>query len=485
MESFRSTPSRKVYDRLESNDPHLQTVEFRYQQIDQRRLAKSLSNNYHLKRLELVASVQVASVVGGFWADSAHHRRHVQERELCYYYDDYDANGGRESSSSDDCFRIFDPKVFAGWFRFRRCQEEEPEMDCEIYTLCCHGIRHNRSLVSLNLSQNHLASYGANCLQEALQNHPSLKVLKLSRCQLEDDGLRKLACSPLGQIEELDLSSNQISDGVYLGNLVYRNKSLRSLDFSKNYLGNVGCKNFLREHGLRSLRKLDLSSNHIARIGAAALGTALARPSCCLEELVLDGNVFLGSLGILAMGTKGFLLNSSLTKLSLNNCSLGDVGATILAQCLGGHQRLQELSLSANHLTSRGGSACLHSIRTLIKIDMSWNRIGTRIFDGKCTIDPAAGQELVGILRDRNVVLRELNLAHTPLPLNHRRCLDFWTALNRTGCRRLLKQYEGEDASILMDLWPHVLARASNDPDILFYLVSKFPTLLEYRARWR
>mmetsp|Transcript_36435 Transcript_36435/g.88217 ORF Transcript_36435/g.88217 Transcript_36435/m.88217 type:complete len:499 (-) Transcript_36435:1518-3014(-) len=465
----RIKPSKKVYDRLKSNDENLQTVEFRYQQIDQRRLAKAIAINKYLKTLELVASVQTAGVGGGFWTNS---QGLAREPELCYYYDDY---GDGPDSDSENCFNLF--PIPSAWWPF--CgSEPELGLACEIYTLCCDGIQHNKALVSLNLSQNHLGSYGANCLQQALEHHPSLKVLKLSRCQLEDDGLRKLACSSLGVLEEIDLSCNQISDGIYLGKLLYRNRNMRILDFSKNYLSNVGCEDFLDEHGLGSLRSLNLASNHIGRLGATALGTAMARPSCCLEELILNDNVFLGEAGLLALGTKGLIVNSSIIKLAMNNCSVGDVGAAILAQCLSRHPCIQELTLAANHLTIRGAAACLQSMTTLLKLDLSWNRIGNACYCGDQGFDPTVGQELVAIMKKSNIMLRELNLSHTPLPLAHRRSLDFWTALNRTGCRRLLRQYKNHDSSVLIGLWPQVLAKASDDPEILFHLLTKFPAML-------
>jgi len=314
-------------------------------------------------------------------------------------------------------------------------------------------------------------------LQQALKQHPSLKVLKLSRCQLEDEGLRKLAISPLGVVEELDLSSNQISDGGYLGKLLQRNRNLRKFDLSRNFLSNGGCEDFLAEKGVGSLRSLDLSSNHIGPLGAVALGSSITRASCCLEELIMNDNAFLGEAGLLAFSTKGLLLNSSIVKLGMSNCSVGDVGAEILAQCLCRHPCIRELTLAANNLTVRGASACLQSL-PILELDLSWNRMGNFGRRDKQAFDPNAGEKLIAIMRDSNVMLRSLKLAHTSLPLEERRSLAFWAALNRTGSRRLLRHYQHQDSSVVMDLWPQVLARASDKPEILLHLLSKFPAMV-------
>jgi Ran GTPase-activating protein (RanGAP) involved in mRNA processing and transport len=406
--------------RLTKNDPNIQTVEFRYQNIDLQRLAKAFAHNTILTTLELVASVQ--SIGGGLPSD--------EEEVEHIYYDDYDEH----SAARDRCCDIMlQPPRWPLAIFFP--DESYSGSSRGIYTLCYDGLIYNRALLVLDLSQNYLGRFGASCIQQALRNHPTLRRLNLSRCQLEDAGLQRLVNSKLGVLQELVLSHNQISDGGFLRKLLYINTDLKKLDLSFNHLTNFDCVQFVAIYGFASLQSLDLTSNRISHVGASALGKALRLSSTVLKELWLDGNP-LGDVGVMHFGRTGLANNTSLVKLSLQKCNVGDTGVAILSQCLAKHQSMNELYLASNCLSIKGAMACLHT--SLAKIDLAFNNI-------------RGDRELISILRRSNVRLVDLNVLHNPMRL-HRKRIDFWTTLNATGGRRLLQCHQDVGASAVGNL---------------------------------
>eukprot|EP00980_Cylindrotheca_fusiformis_P028772 scaffold22642_cov134-Cylindrotheca_fusiformis.AAC.27 len=441
----------RLCQRLSKNDPSIQTVEFRYQHIDLQQLAKACANNTNLKTLELVASVQ--SIGGGIPSS--------EELEHIYYngYDEEQQRPQRSLKTGFPCFMIQPPRwpltneIFSGSSR-------------GIYVLAFDGLMYNRGLVSLDLSQNCLGRFGASCIQQALRYHPTLKRLNLSRCQLEEEGLQRLAThnnSKLGIVlEELVLSHNRIGNGIFLGKILFHNQNLKILDLSYNCVTDRDCENFVAACGYGSLLSLDLASNRISGIGASALGASLQLSNTALQSLILDGNP-LGDQGAISLATNGLANNASVVDLSLKKCNIGDKGAIGIAENLSCHQSVKELYLTSNSLGTAGAVACLQT--PLTKIDLAFNNIREE-------------QEVVSILQSSNMTLKDLDMRQNPMRTSrHSSCqANFWTTLNATGARRLLQhQQHSQLAPVSMSLWPQILERATDRPDCLYYLLKHLP----------
>jgi Ran GTPase-activating protein (RanGAP) involved in mRNA processing and transport len=183
-------------------------------------------------------------------------------------------------------------------------------------------IRHNRSLRSLNLSENSFGDVGVRLIQKAVQHHPTLEQFRLSRCQLGNGGIRRLAVSIFAQnLKELDVSCNHLTDGVALCWILQQNQQLERLDVSCNDLRDIGVTSLV-SNGFGSLKSLTLNNNHIGPQGAEALGKALAM-ACSLAELRLNQNPIKDNgLSFLANGPK--TNTSPLKRLTLTRCSIGD-----------------------------------------------------------------------------------------------------------------------------------------------------------------
>jgi Ran GTPase-activating protein (RanGAP) involved in mRNA processing and transport len=416
---------RQLCVRIQNDDPELQTVALRDETIHIPSLSRALAVNTHLQTLELVQVLTTPN----------------NDDEVV----------GAASSHSNDYFSI----------------------------LCRKGLFNNKGLVRLNLSDNPcLQSTQAQTLQEALQDHPTLKVLLLSRCQLGDVGVQALAVSRLGRcLHELDLSQNQLTDGAAVAQIVTQNKSLQRLNVSENTLGDGGCSSMMRIMATTnmygsSLQSLNLASNCIGVDGAQAIGEAFVHLT--LIDLRLCRNPF-GNAGIalLAMGLASNN-NTTLQKLSLKQCSIGTEGAIHLAHAItqNNASALKDLLLGCNQLIGNAGAVALVAAASSNLQRLSLCRSGIQ-----------GGGDLVDILETgTNGTLQALLLFHNNISSRDKAALQFWTRLNATGGRRLLLGEEEEDNHYGDFLWIHVLEKASDCPPVLYYLLRQKPELCCYTS---
>jgi hypothetical protein len=353
-----------------------------------------------------------------------------------------------------------------------------PEQQHHVRTLSMEGIRHNQSLRSLTLSRTCLRDQ-AHWIAQALHEHPTLKRLCLSRCQLVDTDLQVLLS--VGQLPsnltEIDLSYNHFANsGTLLGRILQQNSKLKILNLSFVRLNGRACSAMLsgsnrntNNIGFGSLTSVNLSYNCITGDnddGSKALGMALAMPSCCLKHLQLDGNP-LGCAGLISLVADAGLgsTNTSLERLQLRHCSIEDKGAVCLAEALLQGNRfltLKEMDLGAN-LVGNHGVLALLDCTTLLRLHLPQND------------SISCGDELAQAFATTNVTLGVLNLGRNhKIGVRHCREIGLWTRLNATGGRQLLV-CPPKDAPVA--LWTKVLARASEQPDMLFYFLRHRPEL--------
>jgi hypothetical protein len=165
------------------------------------------------------------------------------------------------------------------------------------------------TLTKLHLRGLHLGRDEARLLRLALCNTPSLQSLVLGDSNLGSAELAELAPA------------------------LYRNTSIKELDMSDNELGSIESARLLRDiirHN-KTMTALDLSRN--------AFGQATGAVEC-----IADG---LGS-------------NSTLLKIDLSQCDLGDDGISMLAQTLG--TTLQKVALSENSIGFTGVGVLLETM---------------------------------------------------------------------------------------------------------------------------
>ena len=187
------------------------------------------------------------------------------------------------------------------------------------------------------------------------------------------------------RLEDLDMRDNKIlSAGTRallpaLGK--YCGKTLHSLCLSENIIKDTGVIALTQSH-LPYLRSLELVSNFITVQGARELASYIQYAEHQLETLTLDYNP-LGDEGVEALVQALRASTSSMRRLSLGDCGLGDASCTALSELLFDSDcRLAYLNLSVNRITFRGVSKLIpkgNSISNTLKhLDLGGNPLKDR-----------------------------------------------------------------------------------------------------------
>jgi Ran GTPase-activating protein (RanGAP) involved in mRNA processing and transport len=197
---------------------------------------------------------------------------------------------------------------------------------------------------------------------QALARRPTLTKLGLRCCQLGSDGarlLRMILCNT-PSLQSLDLTGNDLGSTALaeLAPALYHNTSIKVLDMSDNNLHDMESAELLRD---------------------------IIRSNKTMTTLVLYRNLFGAIAGTIA-GTvddiaEGPGSNSTLLKIDLSRCHLGDGDVSTLAQALGSRNTtLQKLSLDDNFITSTGIGVLLKTMEQsshhITDLDLRHNPIG-------------------------------------------------------------------------------------------------------------
>ncbi|XP_068108803.1 NACHT, LRR and PYD domains-containing protein 12-like isoform X2 [Hyperolius riggenbachi] len=202
----------------------------------------------------------------------------------------------------------------------------------------------------LSLRENNLRSSCCPHLASWIRNNQTLRKLGLHSNRLGGDDLGVLmAALPTSQIEELDLGDNHLpsSCGPHLASGIRNNQTLRKLDLSYNKLGGDEFSVLMKALPTSRVEELRLSYNYL--------------PSSCCPHLA-----------------SGIRNNQTLRKLNLYRNSLGGDEFSVLMAALP-TSRIEELYLGDNHLPSSCGPHLASGIRnnqTLRKLDLSINSLG-------------------------------------------------------------------------------------------------------------
>jgi Leucine-rich repeat (LRR) protein len=251
---------------------------------------------------------------------------------------------------------------------------------------------------------------------QALGRRPTLTKLELHGCPLGRDNARllRIALCNIPGLQSLVLTDSTLGSAglAELAPTLYRDTSIKVLDMSENDLNDMESARLLRDifcHH-KTMIALDLSGN---RLGQAT----------GVVECIADG---LGS-------------NSTLLKINLSSCCLGDDDVSILAQTLvSRNTTLRKLALENNSITSTGvGVGVLletmeHSSHHIADVDLRHNTIGnegasllarslennalpklTRLSISHCGIDDDGFIALVSALEQNT------SLLHLDLRYNH------------------------------------------------------------------
>jgi Ran GTPase-activating protein (RanGAP) involved in mRNA processing and transport len=202
-----------------------------------------------------------------------------------------------------------------------------------------------------------LPMLGLTPVLHALARCPTLTKLGLRRCSLGRDNARllRIALCNIPSLQSLNLRCTYIGSAALaeFAPALYHNTSIKVLDMSGNHLNGMESATLLRDilRSNKTLTALDLSWNDFGRTTSAV-------------ECIVDG---LGG-------------NSTLLKIDLSSCDLGDGGVSIIAQSIGSRNTtLQKLTLGSNSITSTGVGVLLDMMEPschITDLDLRHNTIG-------------------------------------------------------------------------------------------------------------
>ncbi|CAG9315029.1 PPP1R37_5 [Blepharisma stoltei] len=222
------------------------------------------------------------------------------------------------------------------------------------------GLKNNRSLVSLSISNN---SLGPNLMEKFSQSivNSNLQILDLSSNQIGNEGSEKIGNMIMGAyngacpVKTLNLSKNDISTrgASYIFSSLRRNSTLKTLNLGNNpmvYGPSQQFFAFLTDNVC--LNSLNLSNCELKSEGIHMFAEGLAKNQA-LKALILSGNE------INDQGTEsisyGIARNTNLKFLDLSSNKLKNKSGIALAQALKLNQTLSELNLRENNLKDEAG----------------------------------------------------------------------------------------------------------------------------------
>ena len=186
---------------------------------------------------------------------------------------------------------------------------------CDGIVAISDGLKCNRKLLDLNISQCQVSIEGAKVIAEAILVNTTLQKLDISHNNLSDDGVINISeCLKSNRTQDLDLSVNRITNrgAIRIAEAICVNTTLQRLSISHNNISDDGViviSDSLKKNN--SLKECYLSSNRITDKGAEKIAEAIQ-------------------------------INTALQKLDVSHNSISDDGVAII-ECLKGNSTLQKV----------------------------------------------------------------------------------------------------------------------------------------------
>jgi Ran GTPase-activating protein (RanGAP) involved in mRNA processing and transport len=281
----------------------------------------------------------------------------------------------------------------------------------------CSGLKNNTTLRELTLDIWRGGASPVSPLLISLCDHPHLRKLCLRGHAVELDGFETLLLSDTSKITELDIHMRSggrpimgfphvlralarrptlTKLGLYfcpigsdearlLGVVLCSSPSLHTLVLTDCTLGSrmsaglAGLAPALYRN--TSIEVLDIAGNTFRDTESTEILRDILRSNKTITTLNLSSNAFGQTTGAVECIADGLGSNSTLLKIDLSHCHLGDSGISILAQTLGSRNTtLQKLTLGNNSITSTGLGVLLESMEqsssSITDLDLQRNPIG-------------------------------------------------------------------------------------------------------------
>ena len=251
------------------------------------------------------------------------------------------------------------------------------QCDGDVVLFIAFGLCINRTIRTLDISNNNITDLGAQEIAEALHENTTLQMLNISYNIVQFHGVKAIAGA------------------------LHNNRTLQNLDISNNNIHDEGAKVIAEAlYENRTLQKLDISYNNILDDGAIAISECIKK-NLTLQQLGISGNNVSveGAINI----AEAVKINTTLQNLDISNNGISNDGAKFISDCLKHNNSLQELNLSRSEMTNEGVKQLSEAIKinkALLKLDISKNFITT--------------EAIVDFLKAVvcNSVLQSLNITH-------------------------------------------------------------------------
>jgi Ran GTPase-activating protein (RanGAP) involved in mRNA processing and transport len=162
----------------------------------------------------------------------------------------------------------------------------------------------------------------------------------------------------------------------------YNTPRLQSLDLARNSLGSAGLAELAPAlYQNTSIKVLDMSWNKLEDLKSARLLRDIIRSNKTMTTLGLSGNFFGQMTGAVECIVDGLGSNSTVLKIDLSHCRLGDGGVSILGLTFGfRNTTLQKLTLDNNSISSTGVCVLLEAMEQgshhITDLELRHNPIG-------------------------------------------------------------------------------------------------------------
>jgi Ran GTPase-activating protein (RanGAP) involved in mRNA processing and transport len=305
-------------------------------------------------------------------------------------------------------------------------------------------------------------------------------------------------------IKTLDLSSNSLDDiesANVLRELLRRNKTITNICLAANTFGGNAAATRSIFEGLRgntTLQQLHLGSCRLDDLGIAVLANVLAIRNSSMVELDLSWNE-ITSVGVCALVDDSMEVVTP-TKLYLTGNRLRGEGVTFLANALGRNAmpNLKQLYLGWCHIDDDGFVALVSALEqntSLQILSLLGNDFGERGFMALAESLPtikvlqqikilanASFQSTLPLLLEgfrKNTSLVEVNY---DIDIDGCENMEWSQELTFLGQRNrftpLLKTSGPQDASPQLGIWSRALAKVATEPDVLFHVLRNKSTLV-------
>lgn len=256
----------------------------------------------------------------------------------------------------------------------------------EALHLLSRGLKGNRSLVVLNLSNNSIAG---RYFEEFCRTicTTSLQELSIAANKLDDDDMEPLAemlmagFESVAVLKKLDISRNRIGRAgagvVY--NALKSNAQLKQLNLERNPLGpasTINLASFMADNTVLSY--INWTSCDLRSAVASSIGDGLGKNHTLSTVILMSNSI--DDEGATAL-SQGILKNDGLTVLDLSFNKISDEGGSAIANGLRANRKLERLLLRDNNLHDSTGQVLVEVTRynrSLVKASLDNNPINLK-----------------------------------------------------------------------------------------------------------